>query len=251
MTTAIVIPVADVSNKSTELLDQLMQSIDSQKIYEEFPVYICYDSCADRFIEYFQLKYPYTIPVINSGNRLNFAANINRGLRIVRDLGYNALAVNQDTILPDLKYLKQISGEGIVSPKQVCIDEDPKDILNKLNKSQESVVRYSNQTKLTGFCMFLSNKVLKQIGLFNESYIATFEDDHICALALIADIPLQEVSIKVHHFISKCESYNLERLGDNTVKFRAIWGIPANITHLKFNEYIKDNYDWNDRFRND
>ena len=252
MDTAIVIPAADISKNSDVMLEGLMWSIVSQGIHEEFPVIISFDGCHENFLEHFIVKYPFIHPVINKGNRSNFAGNANRGLRYAHQvLKTNAVVVNQDTILPRPELFRAITGPGVVSPQQVTVCELPvtQECLDKLNQIQPKEQVIQNHTKVTGFCIFLSKELMDKIGYFDEWYKATFEDDDICARALLAGFPVQTVSTCVHHYISKCDSYGGARLAINFSKFKYKWSIPLEISHEQCNEWISNNHEWIEEMR--
>lgn len=257
---SIVIPAADTAKDSTILLDNLITSIDSHKLHERYPIYICYDACKDSFIEYFQLKYPFINPILNNGNRLNFARNSNNGLRKAHSEGHGAIVVNQDCILPSVSYFKELERKGVCSPTQACLTEAIEPInsewLTNLEKEQPDSLTHTEHNKVTGFCMSISKELMDTVGYFIESYYSTFEDDHMCAAALISGFPVEQSSIKVHHYISKCGSYtdkNAYLLQDAHLKFRKFWSIPRdpNIVHApskeehkQYNQWIKENHVW-------
>lgn len=244
--TAIVIPVADIAPQSTQLLEALLFSIEQGGYLPDYSVIVCFDACRDAFVQKFCEK-PWVIPVINRGNHKNFAGNCNDGLRKAFEMGMDAVAVNQDCVLPERKYFDRIHGEGIVvpTPVQICkeVPIDDSD-LEKLNSSQTDQLQKTPHDKLIGFCMYLSRPLMEKVGFFDESFKATFEDDDICARALLAGLPVEHVNVNVNHYVSRCGSYDNNRLQINLFKFRAKWSIPDEISHGEFNKWIKNNHKW-------
>lgn len=245
--TVMVIPVADVVSDAQDLLYALLFSIESQNIQSKFTVVVCYDGCKDSFVNFFQNRFPWTEAVINRGNRLNFAGNSNNGLRLAVARGQGALVVNQDCILPAQPYVDSIRGAGVcvASPVKVC-PEPPivaGDLLS-LNFGQPTTIERTPHKKLIGFCMYLSKELLEKVGVFDEVYKASFEDDDICARALLAGFPVEHVNVNVHHYGSRCGAYDLERLWKNSITFRAKWSIPISVEHANFNEWIVANHTW-------
>lgn len=246
--TAIVIPAADVVADADKLLGALLDSIKIQKINDKFPVLVCFDGCQPEFVDFFVHTYPFIDPVLNTGNRSNFAGNANRGMRRAHQvLSTGALVVNQDCILPDLKTVEQITGEGIAVPSPVNVCAEPpitEEELAKLNALQPETPERASHTKLTGFCMFFSKELMDKIGYFDEFFKATFEDDDVCARALLAGFPVEHVNVAVHHYGSRCGSYDPQALSITLAKFVNKWSIPAGLQHLDFNQWIVSNHSW-------
>lgn len=252
--TAIVIPAADVVPDADKLLQALLYSIERQKIHETFSVVVCFDSCKPGFAGHFQKQFPFIEAVINHGNRLNFAGNVNRGIRYAcRSGSVGVLCVNQDCVLPLSYSVEAISGEGIAvaTPVNVCREPPLTEAdLAALYASQPSEIVRTPHKKLIGFCMYLSPALLDKVGLFDEStFKATFEDDDICARALLAGFPVEHVNVNVHHYGSRCGAYDGELLWLSSVAFRRKWQIPLDVEHAQFNEWISQNHKWHPQMK--
>jgi GT2 family glycosyltransferase len=100
--------------------------------------------------------------------------------------------------------------------------------------------------KVTGFCLHLSREVLDKVGLFDEHLKVTFEDDDICARAILAGFPVELSNIPVHHYISRCGAYDQSKLNLALMKFRHKYNIPAQIPHEQFNAWIEQNHKWSE-----
>jgi len=243
--TCLVIPSADATPESPDLLDSLLWSIESQAIHNSYPVIVCFDRVHTNFIHHFTDKYPFIDAITNSGNRLNFARNSNRGLRRAF-FHYNdhAIVVNQDTMIPSKQFLDQICGEGIVSPQQVTLDgtkEEKLALLNKMNEEQEESRQQHN--KLVGFFLFMNKQVMSKVGFWDE-YFITFEDDDYSCRTLLAGFPVETVGYMVHHEVSKCGAYDGYGLQLNFAKFKYKWSIPPEIEHLDCNPWIIKNHSY-------
>lgn len=251
--TAIVIPAADLVPDSAKLLDALLFSVVSGEYIPRYSVVVCFDACTTAFVQYFTTKYPFIKAIENNGNRLNFAGNSNLGLRYVnRELNEDAVVVNQDCVLPHSKYFDLLKGEGIAVASSVNVCAEPpisSEEIEKLNLSQPEVVIPTAHKKLVGFCMFLSNDLMNKIGYFDESFISTWEDDDICARAILAGFPVEHININVHHYGSRCGSYDGQRLVLNLHKYRIKWSIPVEIVHGDMNHWITSNHVWSSEMR--
>jgi len=248
--TAIVIPAADVVPDAANLLGGLLFSLEKGDYIDHYPVYVCFDACAPEFVQAFVKNFPWIRAVINIGNRRNFAGNANLGLREAKS---DAVVVNQDCVLPNRKYFDKLRGRGIVVPvSSVIVKEPPLEQadLNLLNSKQVEEPQYSQHLKLIGFCMYLSKELQDKVGFFDESFLATFEDDDICARALLAGFPVEHIStLFVHHYGSRCGAYDGARLAINLMKFRVKWQVPVAVAHADFNAYIKKYHKWDDSMR--
>lgn len=205
------------------------------------------------FVESFVLNYPFIKPIINSGNRSNFAGNSNRGLRYVhKELEDGAIVVNQDTVLPPLEAFKQVCGEGLVSPQQITLQEEGP--FSKWDEYESMVPKElirANHLKVTGFCLYISKAVMDKIGYIDEYFKAGFDDDDLCARACLAGFPVETVNIPVHHYVSKAGSNYQPNLVWNSLKFRNKWSIPLGTEHADFNKWITENLEWHEQMKVD
>lgn len=249
--TSIIIPCTDIIPDGAQLLDALLFSITHGGV--DYPVAVCYDACSDSFVQAMQLKYPQVHPLINTGNRLNFAGNANVGLRWAYAKGDNAIVVNQDCILPSKKHVDRISGAGLAVPTAVKVCGEPPISaadLDLLQAQQSEVFMWTPQVKLIGFCMYFDHTLMTKVGFFDESFKASFEDDDICVRAALAGFPVEHVNVAVHHYVSRCGAYDGQRLQVNLIKFKHKWGIPDEVTdHAGFNQWILDHHEWQDAMR--
>jgi GT2 family glycosyltransferase len=266
MSTAIVIPAANLGTDSYNLLSALMFSIDENETYKHFPIVICFDNCGEEFIEFFKEKYPYIHSIINSKQNLNFARNANNGLRYAHKvLGTSAMVVNMDCILPGPQHLLKIPGTGLASPRSVHLIESmpigAEDLI-KLNENQTGgLTREQNDDKVPAYCFFISKEVMDKVGYFYEPFIATFEDDDYCARAHLAGFPLEVVDVNIVHFgshhdtakvgKSRSGSYGPGWLGINLSVYRDKWGIPSDVPHSECIKWIREHHVWEDEMKED
>ena len=250
--TALIVPAADLAPKSTEMLEGLLWSIERGE-YSDWPVVVCFDACREPFVHHFVRKYPDIMAIANNGNRKNFAGNANLGLRYAhKQLNTGAVVVNQDCVLPHSRFLKHLEGAGVAVPSAVSLcREPPIDAwdLQVLDDNQSDGAIRTPHKKLVGFCMFLSKELMDKIGYFDESFIASWEDDDICARAVIAGFPVEHVNINVHHYVSRCGAYDGNRLAINLLRFRDKWQVPLDIEHAGFNQWISEKHTWQEGMR--
>lgn len=249
----IVIPVAETNDKCKGWLDALLTSIRDGGYYKkDYYVVLCFDNCSKEFQQYFFNKYRGDmIAALDSQNpkNLNFCKNANQGLRLALQSDCSSATIlNMDTVLPKESVFKHLLGEGLSFPTPVGATKD-------LQKSVKSPTR-TPVTRYSGFCMSMSRALLDKIGLMDERFTASFEDDQVCVKALLAGFPVEVVNINVFHDQSnRVESpsstgaYSTADLGISMGIFRRCWSIPPNIPHEHFNQWILDNYKWEDGFK--
>lgn len=254
--TVLVIPAADVVSDAYGLLAGLLWSVDHQGLRDfASSVVVCFDGCKPEFVAHVQQQFPWIESEVNTGNRLNFAGNSNRGLRLALARGQDAVVVNQDCVLPRPGvFMRLCDFPGIAVPSSVVVCGEPPlklDDLVKLDQAQPTEVTRVGHNKLVGFCMFLSIEVLEKVGLFDERFKATWEDDDICVRACLAGFPVQHVNIAVHHYGSRCGSYNLEKLQINKWLYQRKWSVPPEIEHKDMNSWILARHVWSPEMRED
>lgn len=253
----IIIPTANTAPKCKKYLDNCLQSIRAGGYYENgYHVVICYDNCDEEFQNYFKEKYKgdFIVAIDNRNPKnLNFCKNANSGLRIAfqaavstGDIDAHFIILNMDTILPHHAMFDQVLGEGLSFPTPV---DDPELMKTGVFKAGPPVQR-TPVTKFSGFCMCMSYKLVENIGMMDEHFPGSFNDDDASVRALLAGFPVEVVSIDVHHEIkdrpqpSNTGAYDHAELGLGFEKFRRKWSIPHYIQHEQFNNWIVDNHKW-------
>lgn len=244
--TVLVIPVADLAEQSSNLLEGLLNSIVYHNHQEKYPIVVCFDGCHQNFVEGFITKYPFIDPVVNDGNRLNFCGNSNNGLRLAYNkYKDNAIIVNQDTVLPS--NLDLLFGGGVVSPNQVTVCDGPpvtEEGLKKLEEVQPDQITRLQHLKVTGFCLFINKQVIEKVGYLDEYFKAGFDDDDYCVRTTLAGFPVETVNVMVHHYISKSGNDYISKLQLRFAQFKYKWSIPDNISHTDCNKYITEVHTW-------
>lgn len=252
----IVVPVADTTPKCKEYLDNLLLSIQGGGYFEnDYHVLLCYDKCAPEFIQYFRDKFKgekIADWVDDRPARLNFAGNANIGIREAMKLGAEyVIVLNMDTMLPPHWHFKHLLREGLSFPVPV---DDPHVQLSKAGPGHTWEPKITPVTRWSGFCMVLPKAVIEKVGVLDERFKASFEDDDICARVALAGFPVELVDIQVHHELkdrttpSNTGAYDVADLGIHLNIFRRKWTIPYQIQHEQFNQWILDNYDWDEVF---
>jgi GT2 family glycosyltransferase len=259
----IIVPVADTNERCKGYLDNLLTSIRAGGYYQNnYHTILAFDNCSEDFQNYFKEKYKgdFIVAIDNRNPKnLNFCRNANSGLRIAYqaavstgDIDANFIILNMDTILPHSMMLDIVLGEGLSFPTPVDNPELMKvsSIMSDKNPNIRTPV-----TKFSGFCMCLSYKLVEKIGMMDEHFPGSFNDDDACVRALLAGFPVEVVSVDVHHEIkdraepSNTGAYDHAELGLGLQKFRRKWSIPHYIQHEQFNNWIVDNHTWNEAMR--
>lgn len=253
--TCLVIPVADSTPESEPCLDSLLWSIESQGIHNSYSVIVCFDRLNGlNFAEQFITKYKWIDPIINEGNRLNFARNSNRGLRkAFNEYKDSAIVVNQDTMIPSKQYLDQISGEGIVSPQQITLEGTKEQILEQMNHQnslQPNPPERASHKKVVAFFLYINYQVMKKIGYWDSRFV-TFEDDDYSLRTIMGGFPVETVSTQIHHGVSKCGQYDNERLQLNFAKFKYKWSISDTVSHLDCADWVLNQHSFCEEMRCD
>lgn len=139
--------------------------------------------------------------VVHSPTNLGFAGGVNLGLE--RAEGH-VLLLNSDTLTPRSwlrrleRALDQSEGIGMVGPRSNCVSggqqidglafsslEEITVFADDLAVRRAGVVR--DVARLVGFCLLIRDRVVQEIGRFDESYgIGNFEDDDYCLRVLRA-----------------------------------------------------------------
>lgn len=264
----IIVPVADTNERCKGYLDNLLTSIRAGGYYQNnYHTILAFDNCSEDFQNYFKEKYKgdFIVAIDNRNPKnLNFCANANSGLRIAYqaavstgDIDANFVILNMDTALPRHDVFSKVFGAGLSFPTPV---DDLTGV--QLTKSSEETLAKSgwepqrtSVTKFSGFCMCLSYKLVEKIGMMDEHFPGSFNDDDACVRALLAGFPVEVVSVDVHHEIkdraepSNTGAYDHAELGLGLQKFRRKWSIPHYIQHEQFNNWIVDNHTWNEAMR--
>ena len=154
----------------------------------------------DGSVECFRERYP-GMEIIENGENLGFAEGNNVGIRRAMDEGADyVLLLNNDTVV-DPEFLGELvkmaesdPKAGIVGPKIYFYDSDRiQSCGGKINfykgvvQGQKKYQRDSNHSTeiintefLSGCAMLIKKIVLENVGLFDISYFAYYEDTDLC-----------------------------------------------------------------------
>ena len=276
MKNSLLVPVTDIKSSNKNQLHRLLKSI-VEGYYEEcgWEIVLVYDACDRVFVTEFKKTYPTFTHLEHSWNRLNFARNVNIGLRYVYSKKSNVLVVNQDCILPSVDtFIKTLNKfpenkeEIILTAQAVNLNlenvENPQKALNLVSRKIELE---EMNCKFPFYCVYIGYKVLEQIGILDGVYVATFEDDDYITRALLKGIKIYRSGIKVYHegsFIetaggeweSASGSYNQSRLNVNLVKYVSKYQVKIEevlrddgsgvVDHNKIIPWILKNKKWNE-----
>lgn len=253
---SIVIPACDL--KGAKNRDQLTALLDSVKDYpginETLFIVVCFDGCKKAFISDFVQRFPFIVPVINAGNRLNFARNANLGFKhACRKLNSDVVLVNQDCILPCWEIFKEVRGEGVVTTQSINLDGAANKKLI-LDRQQDFTGKVEIRSKFPFYCVFINKDVVDKIGFLDGVFIACFEDDDYITRALLAGFKVEKSNVKIYHEGSHIEttgfwesasgSYNLFRLNLSKNKYTDKWKIPLEVTHDDMINWVLDHHEW-------
>lgn len=264
---SIVVPITDIKGeKNKDQLDKLLTTISTGGYV--CPILACFDSCHEDFIEYFTNKYSFITPVINDGNRLNFARNVNLGLKysLSNYPDNHVVIINQDSMLPVSEHFQFMIREDvpcICSASSVDISGDPVKVQNALNTLNVQAVKgyFKTLQKIPFYCVFIHREVLEKLGGLDGVYVASFEDDDYCTRSVLAGFDNYISSVKVYHegthidtnvgnFESASGSYTLSRLGVNMTKYCTKYQIhEPKLKHEDMIEWVLANRKWDDKMK--
>lgn len=253
--TVLLIPTTDRSKDADKYLTMLLNSIEVHELYKKYEVVVLWDSCQDKFIDYFCNRYEfinYQERFINRGNPFKFSKNVNVGLKYVYEsTDQDCIVVNQDAILPSYDYLKHLTGQGLCSPDQYVFPEESFDdslIREVLAAAQPVEVVRTDHIKITGFCLYVSRNILEKVGYIDTYFPAGYDDNDYCIRTKLAGLPVEKVNILVQHFVSKLGSYNTlqsHQLVLQLQKYHIKWSIPMSINDDgSLEKWILDNHNW-------
>lgn len=139
--------------------------------------------------------------VVHTGRNLGFAAGVNRGLEHAEG---HVLLLNSDTIVPQgwlgrlERALLGADDIGMVGPRSNCVSGSQQidglafTSLDEIDRfAVERATAHAGQVRdvarLVGFCLLIRDRVLAQVGQFDESFgIGNYEDDDYCVRVLRA-----------------------------------------------------------------
>jgi len=253
----LVIPCCETNEKCGPYLHNLLTSIEEGGYFENgYEVILAYDNCSKDFQDDFKQLYGQKeISTIDNRNpvNLNFAANVNTGLREALKREFDRVTIlNMDTILPPYWHFDKIPGAGLSFPNPV---DDPSVVLSKVGPDHKWDPDRRQVTKFSGFCMCLSRAAIEKVGVLDEHFPGSFNDDDLAVRVALAGFPVEVVNVNVHHELkdraepSNTGAYDHAELGLGLEKYRRKWSIPRQVQHEQFNQWILDNYEWNEAMK--
>lgn len=253
----IAIPVCNTRTYCQKLLDDLLTSINAGE-YED-QVLLMFDSCDKFFVAYFLSKYPKVKAFLNRGKGFGFAKNSNIGLAYahqhIKDDG--VFLINMDTVVPHSQYLYRMKNRGISGANQVDLRPDLS--VAAVNKINDQEFKKEDILKMSGFALWVSKEAMDTVGYLDDGFVSSFEDDDICARVALAGLPVEQTNVNIHHYIKERNvkdangnvpiitttgAYDSVRLHTSRLRYMAKWGIPAEIPHSGYNEWILKNHTW-------
>lgn len=257
MKPSIVIPICNIKDNNKQDLENLLISIENGDYLNNITkIVCCFDSCEEYFVNYFENKFPWFYTIWNKGNRLNFTRNVNLGLRFVhKSLETGAFVINQDCVLPNWKYLKNVIGEGLSTPESV--DVKLKGDLDNLQP--EEVLKTRVHNKFAFYCTYFSKELLDKIGYLDGAFKVVFSDDQYVLRTLLAGFPCEIVNTKIYHAgthhdtnkegSSRSGAYSGLDLGETLLQYRFQWKVPTHIQHDEIIHWVLKNYQWEDSMK--
>ena len=266
----LLIPTYDLYSEAKQDLQDLLTSLRLGSYSTYFRIVVLLDSCSRIFQTEFESKFGDIAEFWNhSGNPLNFTANVNRGLRKARKEKAGALIVNQDCILPNVEHiLKHMVGAQFSSSHTIDLPNKPLEevvsLLNELSNVDVGNIPVQKLPgwKVAGYCFWLGAQTLQEIGLLPEHLLkASFDDDHITALALLAGKTVELTQARVYHKGSHIDQTKTGQsrsgaygLTDNSLelhrfKFCEYWKIPNGVAPDQYIKWIVSNYEWTPELR--
>jgi hypothetical protein len=261
----LVVPAYEKYATAREDLENLLLSIKLGEIDKYCRIVVCLDGASRIFETTFKENFPNYEFLNHSGNPKNFTGNSNVGLRIARNEGVGSFLVNMDTILPPWQSLKSLMEGDMVGANTIDLPNKPlEEVISLLEASSKDPTTIPVQElpgwKVPGYCMWYSGALLKEIGLLPEHELrASFDDDFMTALALLAGFKVTKSSVCVYHKGSHIDqaktkssltgSYTDRDLGLHMDKFYRRWSLHPSVPHEHAIEAILGGYTWTPELR--
>lgn len=153
--------------------------------------------------------------IIHTGANIGFSGGVNRGMEVATG---HVLLLNSDTVVTPgwLSRLVQVleePGMGLVGPVSNSVAgpqqidglealTDSEAVAYAVARTLSHAGQYREVSRLIGFCLLIHNKVVADIGVFDERYeTGNFEDDDYCTRVRQAGFSLAIVddSFVYHH----------------------------------------------------
>lgn len=180
---------------TVECLDSL-RKID----YQNCETILVDNGSTDGSVHYFKNMYP-EVEIIENKENLGFAEGNNIGIKRAINKGMDyALLLNNDTIVDEhflselVHVAEEFSEVGILGPKIYFYKSTRiqslggkislfRGVVSGQSKYKSDSAKYCNIKRtdfLTGCAMLIKKDVLKDVGLFDSSYFAYYEDTDLC-----------------------------------------------------------------------
>ncbi len=257
------IPAFDGYKEAKGDLQDLLNSLVMGGYNKYFRIVVLLDGSSRIFEEEFKRQYPSMEFWNHKGNAKNFCGNLNIGLRETRGKT-GALVVNMDCIMPHVDHvLTHMVGTQYSSAQSVDLPNKPlEEVVSLLNELSSVDVEYIDVKTLPsmmapGYCFWIGAQTLDEIGIWPEHlYKASFDDNHMIALALLAGKKVEVSQCRVYHKGSHLDQMKegKSRTGAyspvdgslelHRMKFQDYWKIPANIPADQYIKWILANYTW-------
>ena len=167
-----------------------------QTAYPNFHIVLVDNASTDGASEYVRAQFP-TIEIARNDVNYGFARGNN--LVMARALQQGAdyiLLLNDDTILLNPQWLTQAVKVSESAPAVGMVGFDLTEDTRKTTPANFDV---SDAKTLLGCALLIKSSLLRDIGLFDETYFAYFEETDLEARAIRAGYNLKEINIPLYH----------------------------------------------------
>ncbi len=257
----LLVPVWDGYPQAKEDLHNLLKSLELGAYQEYFRVLVQLDGCHRIFEHEFKSQYKDFEFHNHTGNPRNYTGNSNLGLRRARVENVGSLLVNMDCVMPSFEAFSPLisfSETSLVSAQTSQTTGDLTERVLELTRRSKNP-NFTNVmdipgNKFAGFCYWIPPQILQKIGVLDESFVASMDDDDYVVRSLLAGFEAYVSSVNVEHVGSHIDqvsfggsrsgAYSMDSLGLHYQKYKIKYSIPPNIAHSDCIKWVLDNFTW-------
>ena len=190
-----VVYIIVITHNGKHHLEKCLPSL-LQTTYANVHIALLDNASTDGSSEYVQTNFP-NVEIVRFPVNYGFAKGNN--LLMERALKANAdyvLLLNDDTVILDSQWL---SCAVDVAEQSLNVGMVGFDLTEDESKAFPPTLRVTDAKTLLGCALLIKSRLLRDIGLFDETYFAYFEETDLEARAVRAGYALKEINIPLYH----------------------------------------------------